>query len=125
MNSYNHYAFGSVVAWVYQSVAGIDTSASPPGFHEITIHPHPDARLTSARGEYESVYGKITSEWQATADGPFRLKVAIPANTTAKVILPETHEKHVTQDGRAAKLLRDAGGEFVRIGSGTYAFEVR
>ena len=35
MNSYNHYAFGSVVAWVYRYAAGIDTTPDSPGFKEI------------------------------------------------------------------------------------------
>src|SRR5580658_826775 len=35
MNSYNHYAFGSVIAWVYRYVVGIDMAA--PGFHDIVI----------------------------------------------------------------------------------------
>src|SRR5207253_2567508 len=39
MNSYNHYAFGSVVAWVYRYVAGIDAAPDAPGFREIVIHP--------------------------------------------------------------------------------------
>ncbi len=39
MNSYNHYAFGSVLAWVYRRVVGIDTVTSAPGFHQIVIHP--------------------------------------------------------------------------------------
>jgi alpha-L-rhamnosidase len=36
MNSYNHYAFGSVMAWVYRRAAGIDTDATGPGFHRLT-----------------------------------------------------------------------------------------
>jgi alpha-L-rhamnosidase len=81
MNSYNHYAFGSVMAWVYRYVAGIDTTPDAPGFKEIVIHPHLDARMTSARAEYESVYGTIISDWKGTAAGTFSLSVTIPANT--------------------------------------------
>jgi len=50
MNSYNHYAFGSVVAWVYRSVAGIDTDTAAPGYREVVIRPRLDARITHARG---------------------------------------------------------------------------
>ena len=39
MNSFNHYSFGSVVAWVYRSVAGIDTAPDGAGFQHIVIHP--------------------------------------------------------------------------------------
>jgi alpha-L-rhamnosidase len=119
MNSYNHYAFGSVVAWVYRSVAGIDTDAAGPGFKHIVIHPLLDARITHARGEYDSVYGKIVSDWRGTPQGPFALKVTIPANTTAKVILPEIPNAQASEDGKPVQ------GNVVEIGSGTYAFAVK
>lgn len=125
MNSYNHYAFGSVVAWVYQEVAGIDTTLSGPGFHEITIHPHSDSRLTSARGEYESAYGKVTTDWSGAPTGPFTLKLTIPANTTAKVILPVTSNAQITENGKTVSAQEEAGQRFVRVGSGSYEFEVK
>ncbi len=84
MNSYNHYSFGSVVAWIYRAMGGIDTTPEGPGFHEIVIHPHPNEQLGRVRTEYESVYGKIVTEWEGTS-----LKVTIPANTHARVILPD------------------------------------
>lgn len=116
MNSYNHYAFGSVVAWVYQCIAGIDTALTGPGFHEIVIQPRLDARITQAHGEYDSVYGPITTDWHGTASGPFELKVTIPPNTTATVVLPEIANKSVTQDG---KRISDRK---LKIGSGSYEF---
>jgi alpha-L-rhamnosidase len=125
MNSYNHYAFGSVLAWVYRCVVGIDTSLDSPGFKEIVIHPHPDPRMTSARGEYDSVYGKIVSDWKGTADGPFSLKVTIPANTSAKIFLPGVGTGHVTEDGQVVDVQHEDGSYVVQIGSGSYAFEVK
>lgn len=95
MNSYNHYAFGSVVEWLYREVAGIDTDPSSPGFERIVIRPRPDARLRHARAEYDSVRGKIVSEWTFDAAGAFALNVTIPANTTATVILPNGTTKVV------------------------------
>lgn len=99
MNSYNHYAFGSVMAFVYRYVAGIDTAPDAPGFHHIVIHPHPDARMPHAHGEYDSVYGKIVTDWTAS---PFSLNITIPANTNATVYLPTGIKQ---------------------VGSGTYHFE--
>jgi alpha-L-rhamnosidase len=104
MNSYNHYAFGAVVEWLYRYVAGIDTAQDAPGFRAIVIHPLPDARLARVHGEYDSAYGKIISDWRRAPDGQFTLKVTIPANTSATVYLP--------------------GGSKNSIGSGTYEFHV-
>jgi alpha-L-rhamnosidase len=79
MNSYNHYAFGSVMAWVYSRAAGIDTDASGPGFHHINIQPHFDPALPRLHVEYDSAYGAIVSDWQQSEH---RFTVSIPANTT-------------------------------------------
>jgi alpha-L-rhamnosidase len=126
MNSYNHYAFGSVVAWVYRSVAGIDTTPSAPGYREIVIRPRLDSRVTKARGEYESVYGKIVSDWQnGDGSGPFSLEVTIPANTTAKILLPLAGKGQVTQDEREVKFSKQSDSYLVEVGSGSYKFVVR
>ncbi len=125
MNSYNHYAFGSVMAWVYRYVAGIDTSPEYPGFQQIMIHPLPSAQLTAARGEYDSVYGKVITEWTGTPDGPFLLKVTIPANTTAKVYLPDIPNTKITEGGKPVESTPADGAHLVDIGSGSYRFEVR
>jgi alpha-L-rhamnosidase len=124
MNSYNHYAFGSVIAWVYRYAAGIDTTVDSPGFKEILVHPHLDARMTTARAEYDSVYGKIISDWKGSPVGPFSLKVTIPANTSAKVFLPAIPGAQPTEDGNLVEAQAVDGSYIVRIGSGTYNFEV-
>jgi alpha-L-rhamnosidase len=85
MNSYNHYAFGSVMAWVFRRAAGIDTDASGPGFHHIIIQPHFDPTLSHLHVEYDSAYGTIVTDWQQSQH---RFTVSIPPNTTATVILP-------------------------------------
>jgi alpha-L-rhamnosidase len=125
MNSYNHYAFGSVIAWVYRYAAGIDTTTAAPGFKEIVVHSHLDGRMTSARAEYESIYGKIISDWKGTPAGPFSLSVTIPANTSAKIVLPVIAGAHLTEDGNAVDAQEEHGSYVVRVGSGAYTFEVK
>ncbi len=125
MNSYNHYAFGSVIAWVYRYAAGIDTTPDSPGFKEIVVHPHLDARMTSARAEYASIYGKIISDWKGTASGPFSLRVTIPANTSARVYVPAIAGAHLTDDGNPLEAPQENGSYVVRVGSGSYNFEVK
>ncbi|HXN52522.1 MAG TPA: glycoside hydrolase family 78 protein [Candidatus Acidoferrum sp.] len=125
MNSYNHYAFGTVIAWVYRYMAGIDTSLSSPGFKKIVIRPHLDRRIAFARGEYDSIYGKIVTDWKATAGGPFRLSVTIPANTTAEVFLPAAARAQVTERGKMVETRREGESLVVSVGSGSYDFEVQ
>jgi alpha-L-rhamnosidase len=123
MNSYNHYAFGSVVAWVYRYVAGIDTEPDAPGFHHIIIHPRPDASMSHASGEYESVYGKISTDWTSNS-GSFSLKVTVPANTSATIYLPAIPTSRVTDGGSTVEPRQESGSYVVEVGSGSYDFKV-
>lgn len=84
--SLNHYTFGCVDDWMFRHISGIIPTSA--GFKTFMIKPANDARLTSAYRSYESVYGKIVSEWKKE-DGIFRLHVMIPANTKAEIILPD------------------------------------
>jgi alpha-L-rhamnosidase len=112
------------VAWVYQVLAGIDTTSTGPGFHEITIQPHPNAQMTSARAQYESAYGRIVVDWSNTQDGKFTLQCTIPANSTARVVIPAGTGAHVVENGKAVHVKEVNGERFVEVGSGTYSFSV-
>jgi alpha-L-rhamnosidase len=123
MNSFNHFAFGSVVGWIYRSVVGIEAGA--PGFKEVVIHPRIDSRIQHARGEFESVYGKVTSDWSAAPEGPFRLNVTIPPNTRARVYLPARASSMVTEGGTPMECRPEAGECMIEVGSGEYSFVVK
>ncbi|MDR2274583.1 MAG: glycoside hydrolase family 78 protein [Sphingobacterium sp.] len=101
MNSYNHYAYGAIGDWMYRTIAGINSVASEPGYKSIVIAPKPGGKLKHASAELETVYGPIKSAWSLENE-ILKLEVTIPANTKAKVILPNTIKE---------------------IGSGTYTFE--
>ncbi len=126
MNSFNHYSLGSVGEWFYRYVAGID--AETPGYSDIIIRPHPGGGLTHARGEYDSVRGKISSGW-TNEDGMFRLKIAIPANTSATVYVPTKNNEEVIEGGEPVErapsvkaLRRDDSEAVFQVGSGEYEF---
>lgn len=118
MNSFNHYAYGSVGEWMYATVAGIDLAA--PGYRRIVIRPRPGGGLTWARGEYESMYGKIVSSWRREGSG-LTLDVTIPPNTTATVWVPG--KKASERTGEGVRFLREeAGCRVFEVGSGVYRF---
>ncbi len=123
MNSYNHYAFGSVMAWVYRRVSGIDTDAGGAGFHHVVIAPHTDPKLTHARTEYDSAYGTIVTDWTRAADGSLQLAVTVPANTTATVQLPTEPSSTAKVDGK--RIASRKAVSTAEIGSGTYNFTVQ
>jgi alpha-L-rhamnosidase len=127
MNSFNHYAFGSVGEYLYRQVAGIDSDG--PGFRNIIIRPAIAAGLTNAQAAYESPAGHIESAWQVDRKH-FRLNATIPPNTTATIYLPASAPDQVTEGGLPAarspgvSLLRSEDGTVVfSVGSGRYQFE--
>lgn len=80
-NSFNHYSYGAIAGWLLDSACGIRVDMG-----EITIAPHPDARLKYAKGTYDSPYGRIVSEWHFD-DGHIKYHIEIPSNMTAKICL--------------------------------------
>ena len=126
MNSFNHYSFGAVGRWLFGTVAGIDTDG--PGYKKIIIRPRP-GEIKSAKASYESIHGKIVSEWRIKSN-KFTLNVTIPANTTATVYVPAARAEAVTESGQPAAKAKDV--QFLRteqgiavfaVGSGSYEFE--
>jgi alpha-L-rhamnosidase len=131
MNSFNHYSLGSVGEWLYRYVAGIDLDSQTAGYGRIIIRPHPGGGLTHARGEYDSVHGKIVSAWSTEGD-QFNLGVTIPPNTTATIYVPVEDGAGISERGKpveqteGVKVLTMDGGEAVlAVGSGRYEFVVR
>ena len=124
MNSYNHYAFGSVMAWVYRKTAGIDADPMDAGYHHVLVHPIFTAKLSHVQAKYDSVYGPVKTEWSRVDGGALRLMVTVPANATATVRLPASAGSKVTLDGRAATGAFHDGAVWQNVGAGTYSFTV-
>ncbi|MEU6349039.1 alpha-L-rhamnosidase [Streptomyces sp. NPDC047072] len=119
MNSFNHYAYGSVGEWMYTNIAGI--AAGRPGYREIVVRPRPGGAVTQARATFTSPYGPVATRWRLRGDR-FTLTCAIPPNTTAEVWIPTASRKAVTSP-RGAKFLREEEGSAVyQVGSGAYEF---
>ncbi|MBV9448962.1 MAG: family 78 glycoside hydrolase catalytic domain [Streptosporangiaceae bacterium] len=124
MNSFNHYALGSVGEWLYRFVLGIDQEDGPAsaGFARLRLRPHPggpgmgsgpgagpgagpgpgagSGPVRWARGSYQSVRGLVRAGWWFT-DDQFTYQVEVPPNVTASVFVPSA---------RAAEVRDLAGG---------------
>ena len=98
MNSFNHYAYGAVVEWMYASMAGIAADPSAPGFKHFVLSPRPDLRkdaelpegqerITYVKAHYDSAAGRIESAWDFR-EGLFTYHFSIPAGAGARVEYP-------------------------------------
>jgi alpha-L-rhamnosidase len=128
MNSFNHYAYGAIGDWMYRVSAGIETMG--PGYKHIVIQPHPTQKLEYSKASFESSYGTISSGWEKK-DGKVIVKVSIPVNTTATIILPATNQEKVTESGKPLSqnaYLKDImaadNNLSMQAGSGDYVFEI-
>jgi alpha-L-rhamnosidase len=119
---------GDLNIYLHEYLGGIRPDPEAPGFKRIIIKPEPVADLAWVKESYDSVRGRINSEWRQSA-GQFDLRVTIPANTTATVYLPAKDVNAVTESGQI--LTKAAGVEsakmegdraVLKIGSGSYHF---
>jgi alpha-L-rhamnosidase len=118
MTSFNHYAYGAIGDWMYRTIGGIDTEEfDGAGYKQIVIKPELGGKLTFAKTSLETPYGKVSTDWTVNLTG-FTLKVEVPVNTTATVILPAFGTNKRFQDGL------ELTGNRVRIGSGSYTFTI-
>ncbi|MFQ5806335.1 MAG: glycoside hydrolase family 78 protein [Phycisphaerae bacterium] len=131
MNSFSHYALGSVGEWMFRTIAGINPDEDSPGYKHFIVRPQPGGGLTWARGEYDSIHGRIVSSWKVEGTS-LALEVVIPANTTATVYVPAADVDAVEESGQPAEkaegvqfLRMDGGAAVYRVASGNYRFSVR
>ena len=126
MNSFNHYSFGAVAAWMYERSLGIQRDSTAPGFKRFILAPTPDptGEMTFARGHYNSAYGRIESSWEITETGT-DYAFLIPANTTATVALNKGAGSQVQdQSGRAVTGQQQGDRLTFTLGAGRYTFRV-
>lgn len=98
MNSYNHYAYGCVCEWIWETAAGIASDPATPGFKHIIMKPVPDRRLGFVKAEYNSASGLIKSAWRYEGE-QWIWEFAIPEGCTASVTLPGESEATLYKSG--------------------------
>ncbi len=84
MNSYNHYAYGSVADWVYGVAAGIQPVEEAPGYAKVQIAPVPDKRLDWLKAVLDTRHGQIVSEWKQEKDF-WRYEITTPVEAVITI----------------------------------------
>lgn len=81
MNSFNHYAYGSVADWVYEVACGIKPVEEKPGFEKIVVCPTPTSQLNHLSATLCTKYGKIVSKWYHE-NGEIHYEITVPKAAT-------------------------------------------
>ncbi len=102
MNSMNHYAYGSIVEWMYRNMCGIQPLESAPGFKRIRLAPEPDPRLGSAAACVQSPAGAYESAWRYSQGG-IEYRFAVPFDGGAELVLSEARLEDLAVNGVPAE----------------------
>ncbi len=88
MNSFNHYAYGSVMEYVYGHLAGIRPGSR--GFRNAVIAPEPNIRLGYVNCKVNTVSGEYAVSWRICPDGKLEVHIEVPFGCCAQVTLPRS-----------------------------------
>ena len=140
MNSHNHPMFGSIGAWFYRALGGIEHDPAQPGYRRIRIAPQAPRDLRWVSASIQTVRGPVVSSWSRGEDS-LRLEVTVPVGSEAQIHLPKLNFRNVTvqESGHAVwtggayrpgapgitSATETRGAIVVEAGSGAYRFEVR
>jgi alpha-L-rhamnosidase len=121
MNSYNHYAYGAVCQWLFESVAGVSPRPERPGFAELVIHPQFLAALAPVKAWHQTNVGRIEVEWNLKG-GEASYVLVTPEGCTGH-LMPDPQFPVTTVDGRKTKV--PAKGLRLKSGRHEITFKVK
>jgi alpha-L-rhamnosidase len=87
MNSYNHYAYGAVGAWMYKTVAGLELDPEDPGYRHIIFRPRPGGSLTWAEASLQTPHGRASIHWEKSG-GALKVEMRVPDGCRATLLPP-------------------------------------
>ena len=87
MLSFNHYAYGAMIDWVYRTVAGLAPDPEAPGYRRVIVGPRPSARLTWAKASIDTPFGRLAVDWRLDGDR-MDIDLTVPPGATAVLSLP-------------------------------------
>lgn len=96
--SRNHPMLGSVSAFFYRHLAGLQIDPAANACDRITIKPLVPAELESVSAHFDSPRGRIASAWTQD-EGVFELRLEIPVGTQALLGLPAGFPNSITESG--------------------------
>jgi alpha-L-rhamnosidase len=96
MNSFNHYAYGSIGSWMYQKIGGL--LIIEPGYKKSRIAPMPIKGITWAKTAIKTMYGELSCRWQCI-NKMFTVDITVPCNTSAMVRLPGKEKEFTLGSG--------------------------
>ena len=120
MNSFNHYAYGAIGQWMYETVAGLKPDVERPGYRHFYVAPEPGGDLSWANARLKSSHGLVASEWRMEGD-TLTMIVTVPSGTEATVVFPKEYRGRVIFEGAELKIDL-AKTPYVDVSEGVHTF---
>jgi alpha-L-rhamnosidase len=123
----NELAAAAVADWLQRFVLGLeldpDLSADANAYRRALVQPHPPAPdqdpaggiLRRVRGHLDTEHGRYRCGWEVDG-GEFRLQLVVPANCSARVVLPDATERDVAAGEHAMSCAWPVATEIMREG---------
>lgn len=99
MISFNHYAYGAVVDWIYRNVAGLSPSFDSPGYRKTIVAPRPADGFKFAEADIETPYGRLAIHWEITNNGDLVTNLEIPFGIKASLEMPTSENSEIFANG--------------------------
>ena len=103
MASMDHYTFGSVGRFIFETLGGL--KAHTADFHEVTVKPYISKEIGDLEVSYRTDRGKIVSAWRVH-DKTAEITVSLPSNTSATVLLPDGETHRISGPGEFQKTVK-------------------
>ncbi len=104
MNSFNHYAYGAVGAWMYRTVAGLELDSNEPGYAHIIFRPRPGGTITWAEAKLETAFGETGIRWESIGDA-LQVQLTVPAKCRATFLPPPGYAASESKYGEGSHRL--------------------
>jgi alpha-L-rhamnosidase len=126
MNSFNHYAYGAVGQWMYETVAGLVPDPEHPGYRHFFVQPVPGGGLRQARAELLTAHGRCASGWRLE-DQALIIEAEVPEGTTATVVFPSGTPANIFWQGTSLEKIAIKRGPqtALRVGPGSHRFCIK
>jgi alpha-L-rhamnosidase len=94
MNSFNHYAYGAVGAWMIRAIAGLEMDAEMPGGSHMYIRPRPGGTITAAQAQWHTPRGLASISWRKTSE-KLKIDFRVPPYSTATFLPPKDYSSEI------------------------------
>jgi len=115
MVSFNHYAYGAMVDWLYRFTAGLEPLWDQPGYQGVVVQPRPTPGVTWAKAGIDTALGRLAIDWRLTDNDQLVIDLVVPFGAMAHLNLPLGADSEVVVGGQAGPAALSHGRHHITV----------